>query len=565
MIPNGRVRPGLELMTYLDGNLSSRGLDDPALNVSSFLFSWWTNTTDPGDGIPTITSATINSALNHYHDRLAESLTPFGPPHFIRDFTSILKKPAYTWHRSVTDDMPNTCMRCRLYRAVSLGIMDKVQDTFNMAHACQLANEAEMDIAMRRASGFNELYEAALKKESEGEQRGTESDPINIESESIRAAWCPIDIKEQLLALRMGQKSSASDRAGKKSKGKQKEKASIDRFGPDFEDLLSLLKSLVRQGAEMMSAKSKWTWGDDLTEMDLRRMIRTADEPTRTSRSDYDDELPSGSNGTKPSEHSAGRSIDNPDDPELWFDELSEPVMEVPELDVPARPLEPQGQLAYPEPEADPADPILIAFSKAKREVQRMKMQAPKLIIQHEVDEPASFGDFVPEFIPQHALLCHRPWLAPTRPTLVRSSHNVNPENPPSTPTFVPMADSDSDHDVPDHIILPDSDLSDSDDVPDHIVLPDSDDVPDHIDLPDSDDIPDHIVIPDSDSSDMSDVCFPVSDDDDDGNRMEIVESDRMADSAQAPMDIAPLPSSVRFTGPFTAASFSHFPDELLD
>ena len=109
------------------------------------------------------------------------------------------------------------------------------------------------------------------------------------------------------------------------------------------------------------------------------------------------------------------------------------------------------------------------------------------------------------------------------------------------------------------------TDLSDSDDVPDHIVLPDSDDVPDHIDLPDSDDIPDHIVIPDSDSSDMSDVCFPVSDDDDDGNRMEIVESDRMADSAQAPMDIAPLPSSVRFTGPFTAASFSHFPDELLD
>jgi len=34
-----------------------------------------------------------------------------------------------------------------------------------MVHACEVANMAEKDIAIRRASGFNELFEAALKKE----------------------------------------------------------------------------------------------------------------------------------------------------------------------------------------------------------------------------------------------------------------------------------------------------------------------------------------------------------------------------------------------------------------
>ncbi len=37
MILNGSFQPGLELMTYLDGNLSSNGLDDPALGISFHL------------------------------------------------------------------------------------------------------------------------------------------------------------------------------------------------------------------------------------------------------------------------------------------------------------------------------------------------------------------------------------------------------------------------------------------------------------------------------------------------------------------------------------------------
>lgn len=43
--------------------------------------------------------------------------------------------------------------------------MDQVRDVHNMVHGCEIANEAERDVGIRRASGFNELHEAAVKKD----------------------------------------------------------------------------------------------------------------------------------------------------------------------------------------------------------------------------------------------------------------------------------------------------------------------------------------------------------------------------------------------------------------
>jgi len=50
---------------------------------------------------------------------------------------------------------------------VAVGVVNQLRDTYNMVHACKVANVAEKDIAIQRASGFNELFEAALKKECE--------------------------------------------------------------------------------------------------------------------------------------------------------------------------------------------------------------------------------------------------------------------------------------------------------------------------------------------------------------------------------------------------------------
>jgi len=129
--------------SYLDGNLSSNGLDDPALNVHSFLFPWWTGS-HPSIGTPShLHSATIESALDGYRRQLADTHIPFSSPHTICDLSDELNKPAYTWHSSVNNDLPNDCTRCRLYHAVAVGVVDQLRDTYNMVHACEVANMAE--------------------------------------------------------------------------------------------------------------------------------------------------------------------------------------------------------------------------------------------------------------------------------------------------------------------------------------------------------------------------------------------------------------------------------------
>lgn len=221
MTPDRTFRPGLELISYLDGNLSSNGLDDPGLGIKQFKLPWWTVAKKPTGKMSFLTMSSLKLAVDHYRDQLADALIPFGVPHTISNLANELNKPAYTWHSSVNDDSPNTpidCTRCRLYRAVGVGVMDQLRDVYNMVHACEMANEAEKDIAIRRASGFNELFEAALKKESRSAS-GAPHDPPS------------------------GSPSSP------KAKGKPK-------FGPEVEELKALTKELVMQGG---MAWEKWT------------------------------------------------------------------------------------------------------------------------------------------------------------------------------------------------------------------------------------------------------------------------------------------------------------------
>ena len=107
MSPDRAFRPGLKLMTYLDGNLSSNGLDDPALDVKIFHLPWWTGQTMPTSKSSYLCSTTLKSALDQYRLRLEEALIPFGAPHTISNLANELNKPAYTWHSSVDDHLPN--------------------------------------------------------------------------------------------------------------------------------------------------------------------------------------------------------------------------------------------------------------------------------------------------------------------------------------------------------------------------------------------------------------------------------------------------------------------------
>ena len=139
-------------MSYLDGNLSSNGLDDPALDIQAFHLPWWTSPHAPTGSPSYLCSASLKSALSHYHQQFTNAGMSLSAPPFNSNVLDQLNKPAYTFHSSATDELPNSptdCTRCRLYRAVAVGVMDQLRDTYNMVHACEMANQAEKDIAIR--------------------------------------------------------------------------------------------------------------------------------------------------------------------------------------------------------------------------------------------------------------------------------------------------------------------------------------------------------------------------------------------------------------------------------
>ena len=510
MIPNGVFRPGIELITYLDGNLSSNGLDDPALAVQLFNLPWWTEEHMPIGNSLYLSSTTLRSALDHYRHELVAALIDSGVPHHILNFANELNKPAYTWHSAVNDTLPNDptdCTRCRLYRAVAVGVMDQVRDVYNMVHGCEIANEAERDIGIRRASGFNELHEAALKKECE-----------------IGAASGP------------GSGMAPDQRLESKS-GKGKEK----QFGPEVESLKKLMMELVKSGGEKPS--SKWTWGVDLTKADLLGLIRGADGLGEDSHSGYDSPLPSDSLADKSSEALDADKLEDPEKTQLRFDHPASSIASIPELPPDEIPTysDVDGMLGEELIDPEP-DLVLEAFTK------RAKVQAGKMLMQDEVDQPVSYRDYGSEFNPQIALIRKRPWLMPSLPIIL----------PPTNIADNMGTESDADGELPD--------------------IPELDDIPGHIDIPDSDHGPD--------SSTSSELIFPVSDDHE-SDAMDVVRSDEhdipISDgSADSGLDIVFPQSPVATettgasgamvgierdpsTGRFTAASFVHFPDELLD
>jgi hypothetical protein len=423
MIPDSLFRPGLEIISYLDGDLSSNGPDDPALAIQLLSLRWWSEEHMLiGDSF-FLCSTTLRSALDHYRHELVAALIDCGVPHHIPNFANQLNKPAYTWHSAVNDTLPNEpndCTRCRLYRAVGVGVMDQVRDIYNMVHACEIANEAERDIGIRRASGFNELYQAAINKECErhaasGPGSGTVGAPDH-------------------------QVGSGSGKGKRKEKEKKKER---QQFGPEVESLKELTKELVRSGVGM--ASSKWTWGVELTNDDLRGLIRGADHQGQRSHTGYDSPLPSNSLQSETSGALDPDKLEDPQTTQLWFDKLSSSITSIPEL----RPDEfptysdvdgvPGEELVDPEP-----DLVIEAFSKrAKAEA----IKAGKMLMQDEVNQPVSYEDYGSEFIPQIALIPKRPWLMPLLPiilppTNIATDHEQLPDIPGSESDDIPVPDS---------------------------------------------------------------------------------------------------------------------------
>ena len=119
-----KFRPSIDLMVYLDGNITSHGPNDPSLNVTEFHNAWWNGRDPPSKTSLIFSSSQVGLALEHYQ----KQLTTVPPTPFPDNSTPKLDKPSYTWHQSAQTQLPIACTRCRLYRAVAIGVLDQLRD-----------------------------------------------------------------------------------------------------------------------------------------------------------------------------------------------------------------------------------------------------------------------------------------------------------------------------------------------------------------------------------------------------------------------------------------------------
>ena len=229
---------------------------------------------------------------------------------------------------------------------------DQVCDVYNRVHACEMASRADKDIGIRCASGFNELFEAALRKETE------------YKGES---------------GSRDGQSGS-----GLAEKGKEKQKD-----GVEVQKLKQLMKVMIKEAYEM--AAMKWTWGVNLTVDDLDDLIQGADHQCQVPHSGYDESLPTSQLRSQTSEALDPQQLEDPMTPicELALNEI--PNYSVLFLGLSGN------ENADSEP--DPAIEVFTKWAKVKL------AKANKSLMQEEVDQPVSFLDYGSEFLPQTALI----------------------------------------------------------------------------------------------------------------------------------------------------------------
>ena len=142
-------------------------------------------------------------------------------------------------------------------------------------NAVQTLHVSERDISIRRASFFNELYEATVVKEA-AESAGSAPTP---------PPPAPAASSSEPASSSAPSTTPTDTRKGKQEKGKGKKTSKAELWREEAERAYMVSKD---------SAGHKWTWGVDLTEVDLDDMVRGQYRGFALPHSRYDATLPLG-------------------------------------------------------------------------------------------------------------------------------------------------------------------------------------------------------------------------------------------------------------------------------
>jgi hypothetical protein len=221
--------------------------DDLSRVADSYFDAWWTqaerNQENP------LSFDTMAEAINHHRSVTGvKGILPLEG-----------NKKVYTWSRHLEFDpkgLTIDCKRCRLYRGVTLGVLDNLQDLRHQVHALEVASEFRADMSERRAAGFFQLYDEVSKKE-----QSSSSNQGNIQDAS----------------------------STKTSKKKGKSKMTTAQRAAGIQN--SAAAGLVRLEDQ---PSLKWTWGPDLSVNEVLNLGKQIIPTGRHQHSGYNRTLPWG-------------------------------------------------------------------------------------------------------------------------------------------------------------------------------------------------------------------------------------------------------------------------------
>jgi hypothetical protein len=178
-----------DFLLFLDAGTED---DDPAAVVNSYHNQWWRHGMEPS-AEQWLSLETIDACLRHHQ---TVSTTAKSAP-------AGLLKTRYTWSRHVQSlpaDTTLDCPRCRLYRGVTMGVRDDLQDIQNATKASGTAYGGHFRLAQHRAAGAFQLYEAAALKELQSASR-LQVNPMTVKTSPaelvrLRAAGQLVSLKK---------------------------------------------------------------------------------------------------------------------------------------------------------------------------------------------------------------------------------------------------------------------------------------------------------------------------------------------------------------------------------
>jgi hypothetical protein len=290
----------LDMMLILDaGNHPSHRTG----TVQHYEADWWTKDEAPRIG-DYLNFNRLASCLSFHAQVCNESIKSFSTG-------TGTDKPVAGHERMAPEPIIHlSCNRCMRYRGVAIDALQNIHSLRAQIQQQEATLEQQRLLIMRRASGFNKLYEAAVIKDTEvpvttlapaeTEQLApsvTAHEDVPAPQPSAPQPSAPESSAPESSAPRQlrARKHFQQERRGTAAQRAQSKKAKKPTKLTNAQLAEILRQHAVAERDTLTRHPSlKWTWGEDLDRGDIRQLFRGADRNYELPHSAYDYSLKTG-------------------------------------------------------------------------------------------------------------------------------------------------------------------------------------------------------------------------------------------------------------------------------